>query len=142
MHKTVTRTSEKGQSLAEMAISLTILLILIGGLIDGSRLFYSYMALRDAAQEGVNYAMYNPTDTTGIINSAVTSSTQPINLANDATVTVTQPATTPYCRGKTVTVTVTIQFKVTAAFFGSIIGSQTLPLSATSTGTILTPACS
>jgi Flp pilus assembly protein TadG len=139
MEKKNTRRSEKGQSLAEMALSLTFLFILLGGLIDGSRLFYSYMALRDAAQEGVNYAMYNPTATPEIINRVVTSSSQPINLQTDASVLVV--ATPTACKGNTISVTVTVQFDVTAAFFGSIIGSQHIPLSATSTGTILTPTC-
>jgi Flp pilus assembly protein TadG len=47
---------EQGQSLVELAMSLTILLILLAGLVDLGRAFFTYITLRDAAQEGAAYA--------------------------------------------------------------------------------------
>jgi Flp pilus assembly protein TadG len=48
--------NESGQSLAELAISLTVLLILLAGLVDLGRAFFTFVTLRDAAQEGASYA--------------------------------------------------------------------------------------
>ena len=47
---------EKGQSLVELSISLALLLTLLAGLVDLGRGFFTYITLRDAAQEGASYA--------------------------------------------------------------------------------------
>jgi Flp pilus assembly protein TadG len=47
---------EQGQSLVELSMSLVVLLILVAGLVDLGRAFFTYIALRDAAQEGASYA--------------------------------------------------------------------------------------
>jgi Flp pilus assembly protein TadG len=49
-------TNEQGQSLVELAISMTVLLILLAGLVDLGRGFFTFITLRDAAQEGASYA--------------------------------------------------------------------------------------
>lgn len=53
---------EKGQSLLEMALSMVILLILLAGIVDLGRVFFTYIALRDAAQEGAAFAAICPPD--------------------------------------------------------------------------------
>jgi Flp pilus assembly protein TadG len=55
-NKNKTKNKEQGQSLVELAMSLVVLLILIAGLVDLGRAFFTYIALRDAAQEGASYA--------------------------------------------------------------------------------------
>ena len=47
---------EQGQSLVELAMSLVLLLTLLAGLVDFGRAFLTFVALRDAAQEGAAYA--------------------------------------------------------------------------------------
>ena len=47
--------SERGQSLVELAISLVILLYLLSGAVEFGILFFQYVQLRDAAQEGALY---------------------------------------------------------------------------------------
>ena len=47
---------EQGQSLVELSISLVILLTLLAGMVDLGRAFFTYITLRDAAQEGASYA--------------------------------------------------------------------------------------
>jgi len=42
--------SEHGQSMVELALTITILMILLAGVIDMGRAFFTYMAMRDAAQ--------------------------------------------------------------------------------------------
>lgn len=47
---------EKGQSLMEFSLSLVVLLVLLAGVVDLGRAFFTYITLRDAAQEGASYA--------------------------------------------------------------------------------------
>ena len=56
MQKNIQNKKEQGQSLVELSISLVILLILAAGLVDLGRAFFTYITLRDAAQEGASYA--------------------------------------------------------------------------------------
>ena len=50
------KTKEKGQSLVELAMSLVMLLTLLAGVVDFGRAFFTWITLRDAAQEGASYA--------------------------------------------------------------------------------------
>lgn len=56
----ITRQSPRGQSLAEFAISLPILLIILAGLVDIGRAYFVQIAMEDAASEGVSYLLLNP----------------------------------------------------------------------------------
>lgn len=58
---------EKGQSVTEFALILPVLIIVMAGLLDLGRLYYSYVAVTDAAGEGAAYAAIHPADTDGII---------------------------------------------------------------------------
>jgi Flp pilus assembly protein TadG len=51
---------EKGQSLLEFALILPVLLIVLAGVLDLGRLYYSYIAVTDAAAEGATYAAMHP----------------------------------------------------------------------------------
>ena len=50
------------QALVEFALVLPILLLLILGVMDFGRLFYTKMVLTNAAREGANYLAYFPED--------------------------------------------------------------------------------
>lgn len=50
--------SERGQSLGELSILMTIILILLAGVADGGRALFTYISLRDAAQEGALYGSF------------------------------------------------------------------------------------
>ena len=50
------------QALVEFALVLPILLLLILGVIDFGRMFYTKMILTNAAREGANYLAYFPED--------------------------------------------------------------------------------
>jgi Flp pilus assembly protein TadG len=62
------RTKEQGQSLVEFALSLTILLFLVVGIVDVARALFTYLSMRDAAQEGALFASFtlDKTSTAGI----------------------------------------------------------------------------
>ncbi len=138
--------SERGQSLVEMAISLVILLYLLSGAVEFGILFFQYVQLRDAAQEGALYGSINPpssdTDTakkTAIENRAKSASSSPIDLMHDSNVTVTVKVTGKYCEGGALTVTIAYPHKVFMPFMSTFIG-PTRELKAEVTDTILTPA--
>ncbi len=131
---------EQGQSLVEMAMALVILLLLVGGIVDLGRAFFTFMALRDSVQEGALYGSVNPTLTQEIKNHVLNSSDMiPDFIGNDdITVTVIGAA----CTGNGIRVSATYSsFPITMPFIGTVLGRQTIPISATVTDTILSPAC-
>ncbi|MCI0711725.1 MAG: pilus assembly protein [Chloroflexi bacterium] len=61
MNKTTSKRMERGQSLVEFAISGMLLVILFSGLVDLARVYFTYIALEDAAGEAALYLSINPT---------------------------------------------------------------------------------
>ncbi len=138
--------SERGQSLVEMAISLVILLYLLSGAVEFGILFFQYVQLRDAAQEGALYGSINPpsgpTDAAkinAIRTRTLDASSSPIKLKTDTSVVVNVEVTGKYCEGGSLKVTVTYPHKVFMPFMSTFIG-PTRELKAEVTDTILTPA--
>jgi Flp pilus assembly protein TadG len=140
--------SERGQSLVELAISLLILLYLLSGAVEFGIIFFQYVQLRDAAQEGALYGSMNPPDDAAdtasealIATRAVNASSSPINLAADPDVAVDVEVTDgAYCEGGALQVTVSYPHTVFMPFMSKFIG-PTRMLTATVTDTILTPPC-
>lgn len=131
---------ERGQSFVELAIYLVILLLLVGGVVDLGRGFFSFMALRDSVQEGALYGSINPTLTQEIKNHVLDSSNMIPDMIGSDDITVTVIGTA--CTGNGIQVTATYSdFPITMPFMGAVLGSQTIPISATVTDTILSPAC-
>lgn len=133
-------TEERGQSLVEMAVALVILLLLVGGVVDLGRAFFSTMTLRDAVQEGALYGSIDPTNTTAIKNHVLTSSTMVADMISSDDITV-EVLGAP-CTGNRIRVTANYDdFPITMPFMGAVLGTQTYPLSATVTDSILRPGC-
>jgi len=132
---------QRGQSMVELAVSLMVILWLLAGAIDFGIGFLSYVAIRDAAQEGATYGSLHPTDTAAIVQRVRDSSSAPVNLADASSVTVTV-ATAPgeACAGHPLTVTVVYDYPLMMPLIGLITGNP-IHLTAKSTSTILTPAC-
>jgi len=131
---------ERGQSFVELAMSLVVLLLLVGGVVDLGRAFFTFMALRDSVQEGALYGSINPTLTQEIRNHVLDSSDMIPDLisSDDITVEVIGAA----CTGNGIRVSAQYDdFPITMPFMGAVLGSQTIPISATVTDTILSPAC-
>src|SRR5215211_2194539 len=143
--------SERGQSLVELGISLVILLYLLSGAAEFGVLFFQFVQLRDAAQEGALYgSMFPPTSASDtaqeleIAERAKYSSPtrSPIDLVNDTDVTVDVDVTdAQFCEGGSIQVTVTYPHKIFMPFMSQILGGNTVPLKATVTDTILSPVC-
>ena len=160
---------ERGQSLTELALSMVVMLILLAGVADLGRAFFTYIALRDAAQEGALYGsfafgeiqnpnpitLYPPGTVCGKIRTRVTqSSDSPVNLATDVNVTIEIGKGSPTPVWTTCSSTMTIQpcandqirvtvahkgFTLATPFLGTLVGRQTIPISASIKDTILTP---
>jgi len=147
--------NEKGQSLVELAISLLFLLLLVAGVVDLGRAFFTYIALRDAAQEGAAYASVarkrplDPMLCTDITNRAKgTSDTQIVDLqqtsvaVNFEGVPCGIATNSNACYGRGVQVVVSYaDFRITTPLLGTVLGSQTIPISASIVDTVLTPSC-
>lgn len=132
---------QDGQSLIEFAFSLIIILILLVGLIDLGRAIFTYLSLRDAAQEGASYASYMPNDSTGINNRICNASNMVSDLCGSLNIGVNVPSGSA-CTGNEIRVTVGYpNFTLVTPFLGAIIGSQTIPITARVSDSILTPPC-
>lgn len=135
------RRSERGQSLTEFALSFLVLLLLLAATVDLGRAFLSYIAVREAAEEGALYGSTAPADTPGIVARVRSSSDAPVDLSDEAKVQVTPLVSGGACAGNTVSVTVTYDFELTMPLIEPIIGTNHFPIELTAISTILRPAC-
>lgn len=139
----------KAQSLVEFALAATVMMFLLVATVDFGLAFFSWITVRDAAQEGAVYgAMFPPvssTDATIIsqIQARVrTSATTPINLAtlplNQIEILVSDTSGNwKACAGNGIRVTVTYNYPVITPMISNFIGSSTIPVQAAVTNTIL-----
>jgi Flp pilus assembly protein TadG len=134
-----TERRQRGQSLTEMAIFITILMLLMAGVIDLGRAYYSYLALKDAAAEGAAYGSIEPGDLAGI--DARVRGESPGGLIDWTGAAVNTTFIGPACRGGGVRVEITITYEFLTPFIGAIAGTQTIPLTADVVNTILSPEC-
>jgi Flp pilus assembly protein TadG len=149
------RTKKKGQSLVEFALTLILIMTLLAGAVDLGTAFFIFIELRDAAQEGALYGAtaavvdtaplgkYNgePVNTAAIEARVRQSSTSPADLSNVTTTTVTVEASNPPCSGGSMKVTIRYNYTLTMPLIGGILGTQTIPIRAEMTDTILKPSC-
>lgn len=132
---------QRGQSLVELGLSLMVILWLLSGAVDFGIGFFSYVAIRDAAQEGALYGSINPTSDIDIEAHVRSSSSAPVNLADTSTVhIVVTPPSAPICNGKPLKVEVTYDYPVLMALINTITG-PIIHIRASSTSVILVPAC-
>ncbi len=148
-------TNERGQSLVEIAISLPVIILLLLGTVDFGMAIFSYSIIRDAAQEGALYGSFNPDNKAEIENRARNISPQgedeifssPVSLTDKELVQVEVKAIGDSCQGITggeansLRVRVRFYYPILMPFIGSIIGSDTIPLTGSATNVILQPPC-
>lgn len=134
---------ERGQSMIELALSISVLMVLLAGTIDLGRAFFAWLAMRDAAQEGASYASFHPADSTGI-DARVRSTFADMIKDPSAIVTVGIDYSGPLCLDdpqSIVTVNVEYQnFPITMPFLGALIG-DTVIIRATINDAIILPLC-
>lgn len=131
---------EKGQSLTELALSFTLLLLIVGGVLELGTIFYTLVALRDSAQEGVLYASIDPTDQSGKVEQRIRDSANwPIDADKISSIIVScggvacQDSSPLTCQGQEISVEISYAYKPTTPliFFSSI------PLTSKVSNTIL-----
>jgi hypothetical protein len=146
---------ETAQSMVEFAISAIVILMLLVAIADLGRAFFTYLSIRDAAQEGAVYGAVCPLDLTKIENRIRLTSITPVDLRDEDHVViectyeyrVNGVLYTPNCGttvpdvyplpGQGIRVRVTYNnFTVTTPLAGSLLG-QTLTLRAEVTDTII-----
>ena len=135
------RTNQKGQSMAEFSLVAILIFSLLAGIVDLGRAFFTFISLRDAAQEGALYGSLNPFDLEGIENRVRQNSPSPVDLT-DPDVSVYIEIPNGECTGEAIEVTVSYpNFPLTTPFLGTILGTQEIPIRAKVVDTILLPAC-
>lgn len=147
--------SERGQSLLEFAISLTILLMLLMGAVEFGLALFQFVAIRDAAQEAAVYGSIAPDDIAGIQWHAVDAASD-ILVLDPANVEVRINGKTldlvvdgvDNCEGQAnppeqnfLEVIVTFEHPVTYPFVADMINDGVINLHGASTTTILQPTC-
>jgi Flp pilus assembly protein TadG len=135
---------ERGQSMVELALTITILMVLLAGTIDLGRALFVWLGMRDAAQEGASYASIKPTDDIGIRARMKFNYDQVIR-DPDAIVNVAIDFSGPKCLSANQTqITVKIEyknFKLTTPFLGTFIDNE-IPIRATINDSVISPMCS
>ncbi len=139
----LTNKSEHGQSMVELALSLVIILLLISAIVDGARVLFTYMALRDAAQEGSLFGSVEPGNTVAV-TARVRNASDMVRGFGAANVQIQVSYSGSACAGGNNTVKVRVtysNFRMTMPFVGAILGTQTIPISAAAINSILRPLC-
>lgn len=139
--------NEKGQSLVELGISITILIFLLSGMVEFGMIFFQFVQLRDAAQEGALYGSITPSASDAdIAFRAKGASNSPIDLYNDPAlqVLVEYPddnGIPKVCEGDGIKVTMIYSHRIFMPFLPALIGGDIVPISASVTDTMLVPRC-
>ncbi len=125
---------EDGQSMVELALTLTILLILLAGTIDLGRALFTWIEMRDAAQEGAVYGSFCPdknkitTRVDANLNKIYTYDIDPIIPAYPAP-------------GDSITVNVETKLPLAMPFLSTVIGTDTIDIHATIIDSIINTKC-
>jgi len=143
--------SQKGQSFVELSMLVIVLITILAGVADFGRAYLIFLEMRDAAQEGLAYGSFTPTDFTGIEARIRETMSNPFDLSAPGVVTIVPEYSNPSnpCSGfdpatmepNEIRVTLLYQMPIAMPFLGAIIKTQELPLVATVSNTILTPVC-
>jgi Flp pilus assembly protein TadG len=131
MHKT----GGKGQSMVEVALAMPLLILILVGILDLGRAFFTYITISDAAAEGAAYASVHPNDTIEVTNRVVDSSNGLV-LLDSSMVTIQPPVT--IAAGSPITVTVDFEYTVITPLISSFV-SDGLTLRAVAVQSIITP---
>ena len=117
--------SQLGANLVELALIVPLLLLLLVGVSDLGRAYFTYITMINAAREGARYGVDQPGDHGGII--ARVFSEAEANGVDLAGAQIDVAETGP---SHPVTVTVTLEFDV---IMGGVLGTPTFPIQAHAT---------
>jgi hypothetical protein len=139
MQRARTLRSEQGQSLIELALALPMLLLLVLGVIDLGLGFKSYIALTNAAREGVRWVSIYPDDPAGA-RARTGAEAERIGLfygvfeGDDGYTVNVSPDKSVYAAGDEVTVAIDYDYEL---LFGAVTGLPKVPFQARATMVVL-----
>ena len=142
MHNVIQiKQKERGQSMVELALTITFLMALLAGTIDLGRAFFTWLAMRDAAQEGASFGTFNPTNISEV-QARVWDNLEQVVISPTVNINVSVDTPDGTCPGDEIIVDVDYPtFTVTMPFLGTILGSQQIPIHATINDRIIAPLC-
>ena len=123
--------------MVELALTVTILIVLISGAVDFGMAFFEFMSLHDAAQEGALYGSIKPMDDGGIVQRIRQSSTTPLDLSDPHLVEIVINKSSTICAGGWIRIHLFYNHEMFMPFFSGTV----IPLHAQATDTILKPKC-
>ena len=127
--------SRPGQSLVEVALVLPIIIMIMLGVLDFGRAFFTLVALHDAADEGASYASIRPNDVDGIQQRTVEASTHLVTVETTDVNVVYPPS---LVIGAPITVTVDFPFDIYTPFVQGLLPDGELTLQGSATHPIIT----
>ncbi|MEJ5224750.1 MAG: TadE/TadG family type IV pilus assembly protein [Anaerolineales bacterium] len=142
------KTTERGQSLVELALGFTFILILLAGAINFGEAFFIWIALREATQEGAVYAARHPaaindTEIRNRVRAAVQTEIPSFNINRlDTNI---ERSTSPICPGNAITVSARYRFSILVPFVSTAVaivlptenGTPYIDVRASTTNTVL-----
>lgn len=127
----------RGQSLTEFALGITFILIMLAAVVDLGRAHFTFLSMRDAAQEGALYGSLAPPDIDEIRARVRESSGWPVDFSTFSDAQIQVNTAGPVCAGGDIKVTLQMDFVLVSPF----LSGTALPLVAEATDTILQPPC-
>ncbi len=125
---------QKGQSLVEVALAMPLLILVLMGILDLGRAYFTYVTLADAAAEGAAYGALHPGQTALIIDRAADASNGLVQLEPEM-VSVIQ---SDLSLGSPITVTVEYDYQIITPIVQRFVPSGTLTMKATVVQSITT----
>ena len=119
--------NQEGQSMVEMALTMPILVLIVAGILDLGRAYFTFVTLSDAAAEGAAYAAIHPTDTVQVIERAA-DTTNGLVVLDPSMVSVDYAELTP---GSSITVTVEYEYQLLTPIIQSFLNDGKLLMRAT-----------
>jgi hypothetical protein len=151
MKRFIRKLNQKGQSLTELSVLMTFLVILLSGLADFGRAYLIFLEMREAAQEGAAYGSFTPIDFAGIEARVRETMQYPFDLSDPSVVVVVTALTNQdvACAGfnpdtlspNGISVTLLHEMTISMPFLGTILDRQEIPITVTVTNAILKPPC-
>ena len=151
MKRFIRKLNQKGQSLTELSVLMTFLVILLSGLADFGRAYLIFLEMREAAQEGAAYGSFTPIDFAGIEARVRETMEYPFDLSDPSDVVVVTDFThqdfacsgfDPYTLSPNgISVTLLYEMTISMPFLGTVLDRQEIPIAVTVTNAILKPPC-
>ena len=132
----------KGQSLIELGIIFPIVVLLLVGAVEFGMIFFQYVQLQDAAQEGALYGSAIPDDVSEIEKRVRYASQSPIDLSSPDVGVYISFENNLACEGSGLEVRVEYPHKIFMPILPQLLRTDVIMLRGRVVDTVLRPVCS